>query len=51
MDAMDAHTLMSTQVLNSPAVQSAMIELLLNHLGLWEKLRAKAVGETAGKAP
>jgi len=42
MGALDAHTLMSTQALNSPTVQSGMKDILLNHAGLWESLRAKA---------
>ncbi len=51
LGALDAHTLMSTQALNSPTVQNGMKEILLNHAGLWETLRAKAGGEEAGKAP
>lgn len=50
MGALDAHTLMSTQALNSQAVQSGMKDILLNHAGLWETLRAKAAGEDAAKA-
>ena len=44
MGALDAHTLMSTQALNSPLVQNAMKDILLNHAGLWETLREKAAG-------
>jgi len=40
MGALDAHTTMSTQALNSPAVQTGIREVLLNHAGLWEALRA-----------
>jgi type I restriction enzyme R subunit len=40
MGALDAHTTMSTQALNSPAVQSGLRDVLLNHAGLWEALRA-----------
>ena len=41
MDALDAHTLMSTQALNSPTVQGGIKDILLNHAGLWESLRGK----------
>ena len=41
MGALDAHTLMSTQALNSPAVQSGMKDILLNHAGLYETLRSQ----------
>ncbi|MEA3211786.1 MAG: type restriction enzyme subunit [Chthoniobacter sp.] len=42
MGALDAHTLMSTQALNSPAVQRGMKDILLNHARLWETLRGQA---------
>ena len=42
MDALDAHTAMSTQALNSVTVRHGIKDILLNHLGLWERLRAKA---------
>jgi type I restriction enzyme R subunit len=48
MGALDAHTLMSTQALNSPAVQSGMKDILLNHAGLYETLRAKADSQQTG---
>lgn len=41
MGALDAHTLMSTQALNSPVVQSGIKDILLNHAGLWEDLRGR----------
>jgi type I restriction enzyme R subunit len=41
MGALDAHTLMSTQALNSSTVQSGMKDILLNHAGLYETLRAQ----------
>ena len=41
MGALDAHTLMSTQALNSPTVQGGMKDILLNHAGLYETLRAQ----------
>jgi len=37
--ALDAHTAMSTQALNSPAVQDGMKDILLNHAGRYETLR------------
>jgi type I restriction enzyme R subunit len=49
MGALDAHTVMSTQALNSPTVQNGMRDILLNHAGLWETLRAKAVVSLAEK--
>jgi len=42
MGALDAHTLMSTQALNSATVQNGMKDILLNHAGLYETLRDKA---------
>ena len=47
MAAYDAHTLMSTQALNSKAVQQALKDILLNHALLWEALRAKATENPA----
>lgn len=45
MSALDAHTTMSTQALNSKHVQRALKDILLNHAGLWEALR-----ESGGEA-
>ena len=42
MGALDAHNLMSTQALNSIAVQGGLKDILLNHAGLYETLRARA---------
>jgi type I restriction enzyme R subunit len=42
MGALDAHTLMSTQALNSEAVQRGIKEILLNNAGLYETLRDRA---------
>lgn len=42
MDALDAHTSMSTQALNSEKVRRGMKDFLLNHARLWESLREKA---------
>ena len=48
MGALDAHTLMSTQALNSISVQSGLKDILLNHAGLYEGLRkAQDVGVAA----
>lgn len=44
MGALDAHTAMSTQALNSSMVQAGMKDILLNHAGLWEGLRGQAGG-------
>ncbi|MGC4083668.1 MAG: type I restriction endonuclease [Vicinamibacterales bacterium] len=43
MSAFDAHTTMSTQALNSDAVRDGMKDVLLNYVGLFEALRARAV--------
>ncbi len=45
MGAQDAHTQMSTQTLNSKAVQEGMKHILLQHSGLWEALRAAAASQ------
>ena len=42
MGALDAHTLMSTQALNSETVQGGLKNILLNHAGLYETLREQA---------
>ena len=49
MGALDAHTTMSTQALNSTAVQDGMADVLLNHVGLYEGLRAAS--RPAGSVP
>ncbi len=41
MGALDAHTSMSTQALNSPAVRRGIKDLLLDHGQLYETLRAQ----------
>ena len=41
ISALDAHTLMSTQALNSQAVQRGIKDILLNHAQLWEALRSR----------
>ncbi len=40
MGALDAHTLMSSQALNSAAVQGGLKDILLNYAGLYETLRS-----------
>jgi type I restriction enzyme R subunit len=42
ISALDAHTSMSTQALNSAEVRRGLKEILLNHAMLWEDLRARA---------
>ena len=44
MSALDAHTLMSTQALNSSIVQGGLKDILLNHAHLYEALRASSGG-------
>jgi type I restriction enzyme R subunit len=39
MSALDAHTTMSTQALNSADVRRGLKDILLNHVGLYEDLR------------
>ena len=39
MDALDAHTAMSTQALGSESVRQGLRDVLLNHAGLYESLR------------
>ncbi len=42
MAALDAHNSLSTQALNSTAVQNGIKDILLNHSGLWEALRGQS---------
>jgi type I restriction enzyme R subunit len=42
IEALEAHQSMSTQALNSDAVQAGLADILLNHVGLWERLRERA---------
>jgi type I restriction enzyme, R subunit len=42
ISSMDAHTIMSTQALNSPIVLRGIIDVLLNQFDLYESLRARA---------
>jgi type I restriction enzyme R subunit len=48
MGALDAHTLMSTQALNSTTVQNGMKDILLNQAKLYESLRSKTGTEQTG---
>ena len=49
MGALDAHTAMSTQALNSEGVQQGLKEVLLNNAGLYESLRAQEVSSSQFK--
>lgn len=42
IEALDAHTAMSTQALNSADTRQALRDILLHHTRLWEELRARA---------
>ncbi|MFN7132037.1 MAG: hypothetical protein ACK4N5_08135, partial [Myxococcales bacterium] len=46
IEALDAHTAMSTQALNSDPIRAALTDILLNYVGLWEALRAKGAADT-----
>jgi type I restriction enzyme R subunit len=41
IDSLDAHTIMSTKALNSPLVMHGLLDVLLNHAGLYERLRGQ----------
>ena len=42
IDSLDAHNAMSSKALNSPMVMNGLLDILLNHSGLYERLRASA---------
>ena len=42
MDALSAHTTMSKQALESERIRQGLLEILLDHAGLYEELRTKA---------
>jgi type I restriction enzyme R subunit len=42
MTAMDVQTELSTRAINSKEIQEGLKRIMLNQLGLYEKLRAKA---------
>ena len=48
MGALDAHTSMSTQALNSETVQRGIKDILLNNAGLYETLRSESAAKAAG---
>jgi type I restriction enzyme R subunit len=39
---MDAHNAMSTKALNSTDVMDGLLDVLLNHSGLYERLRGQS---------
>ena len=47
IDSLDAHTSMSTKALNSPIVMHGLLDILLNHSGLYERLRGGDPGVAA----
>ena len=46
--ALDAHTAMSTQALDSEAVRAGLKDVLIDPAGLYEKLQAKSVEDVGG---
>jgi type I restriction enzyme R subunit len=42
IDSMDAQQALSVQVLNSPEIRAGLIRILLNQLGLYERLKIHA---------
>ena len=42
IDSMDAQQALSVQVLNSPEIRAGLIRILLNQLGLYERLKTRA---------
>ena len=42
IDSLDAHTVMSSQILNQPDAQAGLLNLLINQMGLYEELRKRA---------
>ncbi len=42
IESYDAHTSMSTQALNSPIVLRGILDILMNHTGLYERLRERS---------
>jgi type I restriction enzyme R subunit len=41
INAMEAHNTMSAQALNNPLIQLGILDILLNHVGLYESLRGQ----------
>lgn len=42
IDSLDAHNAMSSKALNSPIVMHGLLDILLNHSGLYERLRGQS---------
>ena len=42
IDSLDAQQALSVQVLNSPEIRAGLIRILLNQLGLYERLKTRA---------
>ena len=47
IDSLDAHNAMSSKALNSTIVMDGLLDILLNHAGLYERLRSNAAGRGA----
>ncbi len=47
ISALDAHSSLSTQALNSEAIRNSLLDILLNQAGLYEKLRELGGTDTA----
>jgi type I restriction enzyme, R subunit len=43
IDSLDAHNAMSSKALNSPMVMNGLLDILLNHSGLYERLRGQSL--------
>ena len=42
IESLDAHTTMSTKILNEPDAQAGLMKVLLDYMGLYEALRDRA---------
>jgi len=51
IESYDAHTVMSTQALNSPIMLRGILDVLLNHSGLYETLRSLTTSAGSGPHP
>lgn len=49
ISALDAHTAMSTHAINSEAVRAGLLQVLINHAGLHERLRSKQASENESR--
>jgi type I restriction enzyme, R subunit len=45
IDSLDAHNAMSSKALNSTIVMDGLLDILLNHAGLYERLRGQVPGD------